>query len=69
VTPLAEPGRGLVLGLGGGWLAHLLYDLTDAVTLGARPGFLWRMLLDLIARLYRLTETAASGIPDPRSAG
>ncbi|MFH1908585.1 MAG: heavy-metal-associated domain-containing protein, partial [Chloroflexota bacterium] len=37
--------RSLTLGLGGGLLAHLLYGLTDAVALGAKPGVLLWMLL------------------------
>jgi len=41
-----------VLGLGGGLLAHLLYGLTDAVALGAKPGVLFWMLLGLIAGLH-----------------
>ncbi len=46
------PYRAVVLGLGGGLLAHLLYGLTDAVALGAKPGLLFWMLLGLIAGLY-----------------
>lgn len=45
--------RGMVLGLGGGLLAHALYGLTDAVALGAKPGILYWMLLGVIAGLYR----------------
>ncbi len=44
--------RSLTLGLGGGLFAHLLYGLTDAVALGAKPGILFWMLLGLIAGLY-----------------
>ena len=44
--------RAVVLGLGGGLLAHLQYGLTDAVALGAKPGVLFWMLLGLIAGLY-----------------
>jgi len=40
--------RGMVLGLGGGLVAHALYGLTDAVALGAKPGILFWMLLGLI---------------------
>jgi len=42
----------IVLGLGGGLAAHLLYGLTDAVALGAKPGVLFWMLLGLIAGLH-----------------
>jgi len=42
----------LVLGLGGGLFAHILYGLTDAVALGAKPGILFWMLLGLISGLF-----------------
>jgi cellulose synthase/poly-beta-1,6-N-acetylglucosamine synthase-like glycosyltransferase len=45
--------RALVLGLGGGLLAHALYGLTDAVALGAKPGILFWMLLGLIEGCMR----------------
>jgi putative inorganic carbon (HCO3(-)) transporter len=45
--------RSLTLGLGGGLLAHLLYGLTDAVALGAKPGVLFWILLGLIVGLYQ----------------
>jgi putative inorganic carbon (HCO3(-)) transporter len=48
--------RLLVLGLGGGLLAHMLYGLTDAVSLGAKPGILFWMLLGLVVSLYRQTH-------------
>jgi putative inorganic carbon (HCO3(-)) transporter len=50
----------LVLGLGGGLLAHLLYGLTDAVSLGAKPGILFWMLLGLITALYMQTQANIS---------
>jgi putative inorganic carbon (HCO3(-)) transporter len=50
--PTFDLQRATVLGLGGGLLAHLLYGLTDAVALGAKPGVLFWMLLGLIAGLY-----------------
>ena len=45
--------RAAVLGLGGGLLAHLIYGLTDAVAMGAKPGVLFWMLLGLVAGLHR----------------
>jgi putative inorganic carbon (HCO3(-)) transporter len=52
---LSRPvARLLAVGLGGGLLAHLLYGLTDAVALGAKPGVLFWMLLGLIVGLYEL---------------
>jgi len=55
----------LILGLAGGFIAGMLHGLVDSIILSAKPGFLWWYLLALIASLYRLTETAAIGIPDP----
>jgi putative inorganic carbon (HCO3(-)) transporter len=48
--------RYLVLGLGGSLFAHLVYGLTDAVALGAKPGILFWMLLGLIAGLFLQTR-------------
>jgi len=48
--------RPLALGLAGGLLAHGVYGLTDAVAIGAKPGFLWWYLLALIAGLYKIVE-------------
>jgi putative inorganic carbon (HCO3(-)) transporter len=42
----------IVLGLGGGLIAHMLFGLTDAVALGAKPGLLFWMLLALICGLH-----------------
>ncbi len=50
----------IVLGLGGGLFAHLVYGLTDAIALGAKPGFLFWMLLGLIGGLYSLTTRGSS---------
>jgi putative inorganic carbon (HCO3(-)) transporter len=48
--------RYLTLGLCGGLFAHLLYGLTDAVALGAKPGVLFWMLLGLITGLHRQAQ-------------
>jgi len=48
--------RWLVLGLSGGLIAHLIFGLTDAVALGAKPGILFWMLLGLIVGLERRTR-------------
>jgi len=48
--------RMLVLGLGGGLLAHMVYGLTDAVALGAKPSILFWMLLGLVAGLYQMVR-------------
>lgn len=61
---LGMDARTLALGLAGGLLAHGVYGLTDAVALGAKPGFLWWWLLGLVAGLYKISaktlELAAS---------
>jgi putative inorganic carbon (HCO3(-)) transporter len=49
--------RLLTAGLFSGMLAHQVYGLTDAITLGAKPGFILWTILGLVAALYRL-ETA-----------
>jgi len=43
----------LVLGLGGGLFAHLVFGMMDAITLGAKPGIFYWMLLGLITGLYQ----------------
>ena len=44
--------KAIILGLGGGIFAHLLYGMTDAVALGAKPGLLFWMLLGLVAGMH-----------------
>ncbi|PKO15145.1 MAG: hypothetical protein CVU39_12355 [Chloroflexi bacterium HGW-Chloroflexi-10] len=61
----ALPVKALVLGLGGGLLAHGLWGMVDAIALGAKPGFIFWMLLGLISALYNLVfdaEDAESGV-------
>jgi len=57
--------RALILGLGGGLAAHLIYGLTDTVALGAKPGVLWWMLLGLVASLYRGPALRKEARPKP----
>jgi len=45
----------LVLGLGGGLFAHLIFGMLDAITLGAKPGIFFWILLGLITGLYKQT--------------
>ncbi len=58
IPPVAFPGLAglLALALGGGLLAHLIWGLTDAMALGARPGFLFWILLGLISGLHQQAE-------------
>ena len=44
--------RFLALGLIGGLLAHFVFGLTDAVALGAKPGFLFWWLLGMVFGIY-----------------
>jgi putative inorganic carbon (HCO3(-)) transporter len=53
----------VAVGLGGGLLAHMLYGLTDAVALGAKPGVLFWMLLGLIVGLYGLPGSGVDSTP------
>jgi putative inorganic carbon (HCO3(-)) transporter len=46
--------RFLASGLFAGMLAHQVYGLTDAITLGAKPGFLLWVMWGLMAALWRL---------------
>ena len=56
--------RALALGLGGGLFAHLVYGMTDAVALGAKPGVPFWMLLGLICGLFaQRCATHATSIP------
>jgi O-Antigen ligase len=55
--------RGLVLGLAAGLLAHQLYGLSDAITLGAKPSFEWWLFLGLIMGLYARIPAATPAKP------
>jgi putative inorganic carbon (HCO3(-)) transporter len=54
--------RALIMGFGGGLLAHLLFGLVDAVALGAKPGFMFWLLLGLITGLYTLIQKPAASV-------
>lgn len=53
----------LALGMAGSLLSHFMYGMTDAVALGAKPGFIFWLLLGLVVSLHQIVqrETAASG--------
>jgi len=57
--------RLLSAGLFSGMLAHQVYGLTDAITLGAKPGFIFWIMLGLMAALYNLQARSA---PSPTPA-
>jgi O-antigen ligase len=44
--------RTLILGCGGGLLAHALFGLIDAVALGAKPGIVFWILLGVVCALF-----------------
>ena len=46
------PVRTLVVGLAGALTAGWLFGLLDAVALGARPGFIWWLLLALVVGVF-----------------
>lgn len=60
-----SPGfmKAVIFGLGAGLFAHLLYGMTDAVALGAKPGILFWMLLGLISGLFLRLKPHPSGNP------
>ncbi len=47
------PRRALIVGLSGALVGGWFFGMLDAITLGARPGFLWWILLAMIAGVYR----------------
>jgi putative inorganic carbon (HCO3(-)) transporter len=49
--------RVLALGLAGSLLAYFVYGLLDTVALGARPGFIFWLLLGLVASLHWISVT------------
>ncbi|MBK8987197.1 MAG: O-antigen ligase family protein [Chloroflexi bacterium] len=51
--PTAVWSRALVIGLAGSLAAHFVYGMLDAVALGAKPGFIFWLLLGLVAALHR----------------
>jgi putative inorganic carbon (HCO3(-)) transporter len=47
--------RAVALGLGLGMLAHQIFGLTDAITLGSKPGIIFWVMLAVAAGLWRRT--------------
>ena len=54
---LAPLTRAIALGCGAGLGAHMIYGMTEVVALGAKPGFVFWMLLGLVAGLYQQTRS------------
>ena len=73
-TASASSGQGrraapLRARVGGALLAHLVYGLTDAVALGAKPGLVFWLVLGLIAGLFEQTGFHPARRPTPPRAG
>lgn len=51
----------ITLGLGGGLFAHFIFGIFDAVSLGAKPGILFWILLGLICGLYTKISSQKQG--------
>ena len=53
-----------MMGLVGGLPAHVIYGMTGAVALGAKPGVLFWMLLGLICGLHaQIRSGSCSAVP------
>jgi O-antigen ligase len=63
------PLKAVVFGLGGGLFAHLLWGMVDAIALGAKPGFLFWMLLGLISALYTIYQDKDKKLKELNHAG
>ena len=55
------PARGAIAGLGAGFLAYMVYGLTDAITLGAKPLVLLWVMVGLIVAGNRLLNDGETG--------
>ena len=55
-SDLLKITKSTLLGLGGGFFAHFLYGWIDAISLGAKPGFLFWLLAGLIASILILLQ-------------
>ena len=53
--------RALAMGLGGSLLSSFVYNLTDTVALGAKPGPAWWMMLALVVSTFRLAKAREEG--------
>ncbi|MBX3053010.1 MAG: O-antigen ligase family protein [Caldilineaceae bacterium] len=54
-TPLSPERRGWVLGMGGVLIAHTIYSMADAITMGANNNFLFWWLFALLFAMGQLT--------------
>ena len=63
VTSSSAFTRAVALALGLGVLAHQIFGLTDAITLGAKPGIILWVMLAVAAGLWILTRSAMASDP------
>lgn len=61
-----HPYYGLVAGLAGSLLAGWIFGIFDAIALGARPGFIWWLLLGLTAAVHYAVVYADEGLQQRR---
>ena len=62
-TPECTVNKITLLGLAGGLTTHLLYGFFDAIALGAKPGFIFWMLLGLITSKFMQAYLPSSALP------
>lgn len=58
--------NGIILGCGASLGAHFIYGITDAVALGAKPGFIFWLLIGLITSLNLLSQSSLASLPSDR---
>jgi len=66
ISFLSDPKliKTMVLGLSGGLFAHMVFGMTDAISLGAKPGIFFWMLLGLITGLYHLVNVEVNNVDE-----
>lgn len=55
--------RILDLGFSAALIGYFFYSIGDTIALGARPGFIFWLLIGLVAGMYRLTDRRKKAIP------
>ena len=48
--------QAVIIGFAGGLFGHLVFGMMDAISLGAKPGIFYWMLLGLITGLYNINS-------------
>ncbi len=61
-----DVGEGLdcaiIIGLSGSFMAGWIFGIVDAISLGAKPGFLWWLLLALLVSIFLKTKKSQAGM-------